>query len=809
MDGQKIMKRAKETKDALLSKIKALPFLSNIANATSLDPAARFIKAILYCALSFLLGASSMAFGSYPSGMALLCASSEYSVFILIGNVAAAIAKAREYRLGYVIVLCAIFLLRLFAPQLPTLIGSSKGKQKERQNAPFDESFILRSAIAALGALGVSLARIISAGLSFYALGALIFSVTVSPVFCFILCGASKKDAPIALHRDAASILLCFLCVYAIREYSVFGFSLSLTACTFAVLFFARRHDILRSTFCALVCGLSCSPLDSAMFALITFAYSLVRKYYKKLALPVSLLCAFGYSLTFSGAAALGGTIPDVICGALLFCAFEELIISPTFSPDNAKIKAFESDSAKDPSSAARENIGAKGHSEGERNEKITRSLDELSGILTRLSAALRHPTYDDVAGICRDVCSRHCALCSRSGECYCEGGGGDDMIPTLTAAAIRNSKVVVDDVALVGIENIQKRHAAKGKCVRADAIVGDINAQLRELDRSLSGGDHSEAFALCCKDLSRLLREGEERRAFEEERDPALTRKAIASLRELRVAFDCAGVYGKDRKCVIITGIDPIASAAQSKKITKALSASLGAEFSSPVFSSSGTLEMMTLFARPALCCESDTLCLAKFGEEVCGDTANVFEDDGNFYSMISDGTGSGKDAAISSRICCSFAEKLTKCGGSLPCVIGAINDFILTQSFECGATADLFRLDLYTREARFIKSGTPPTFVIRGDNIFKIGSSSMPIGLTHEINAEEIVMRLQAGDTVIMASDGVFCDQGAALKAAQAALDQNDLSCAELTKVIADTADTSSMKDDMSVLVVRVKAA
>lgn len=39
----------------------------------------------------------------------------------------------------------------------------------------------------------------------------------------------------------------------------------------------------------------------------------------------------------------------------------------------------------------------------------------------------------------------------------------------------------------------------------------------------------------------------------------------------------------------------------------------------------------------------------------------------------------------------------------------------------------------------------------------MFKIASGTIPVGITREINAEQIKFRLERGDVVVMVSDGV----------------------------------------------------
>ena len=64
---------------------------------------------------------------------------------------------------------------------------------------------------------------------------------------------------------------------------------------------------------------------------------------------------------------------------------------------------------------------------------------------------------------------------------------------------------------------------------------------------------------------------------------------------------------------------------------------------------------------------------------------------------------------------------------------------------------------IDLVTGEARFIKSGAAPSFVLRDGSIFRLQSKTVPIGIIRALDAEMIKFDVQPGDTVVMVSDGV----------------------------------------------------
>jgi stage II sporulation protein E len=146
------------------------------------------------------------------------------------------------------------------------------------------------------------------------------------------------------------------------------------------------------------------------------------------------------------------------------------------------------------------------------------------------------------------------------------------------------------------------------------------------------------------------------------------------------------------------------------------------------------------------------------KESEVVNGDIISIFDNDEEyFYTLISDGMGSGRDAALTSRVASVFLEKLLSGGNNKAVALEMLNNFIRCKNMESFATIDLLEIDMLSGQASFIKSGAAPSYIMRNGSLFKIASNSMPVGITREINAEEIKFELQEGDIIVMISDGV----------------------------------------------------
>ena len=83
-------------------------------------------------------------------------------------------------------------------------------------------------------------------------------------------------------------------------------------------------------------------------------------------------------------------------------------------------------------------------------------------------------------------------------------------------------------------------------------------------------------------------------------------------------------------------------------------------------------------------------------------------------------------------------------------------LNNILRAGERECTATVDIAEIDRITGEAKFVKSGAAPSFVLRGGSIFRLQSKTVPIGILRALDAEMIRFDVQPGDRVVMVSDG-----------------------------------------------------
>ena len=124
-----------------------------------------------------------------------------------------------------------------------------------------------------------------------------------------------------------------------------------------------------------------------------------------------------------------------------------------------------------------------------------------------------------------------------------------------------------------------------------------------------------------------------------------------------------------------------------------------------------------------------------------------------GRLLALISDGMGSGYPAARES----ATAARLV--GAPLELALKAANALLLDRFGEdMFATADAAVIDAHTGEAAFGKLAACPTLILRGGEVLRVPGGGLPLGIVSGVEPGMARLRLCPGDTVVMASDGVF---------------------------------------------------
>lgn len=149
-----------------------------------------------------------------------------------------------------------------------------------------------------------------------------------------------------------------------------------------------------------------------------------------------------------------------------------------------------------------------------------------------------------------------------------------------------------------------------------------------------------------------------------------------------------------------------------------------------------------------------------AKGGGLVSGDSYKMMEiGTGKYAVAISDGMGNGERAHFESMETLKLLQKFLESGIEEKIAIKSVNSVLsLRTTDEIFATLDLAMIDLQDAKAKFLKIGSIPSFIKRGDKIIKIEASNLPMGIIEDFDVDVVSEQLKAGDILIMMSDGIF---------------------------------------------------
>ena len=124
-----------------------------------------------------------------------------------------------------------------------------------------------------------------------------------------------------------------------------------------------------------------------------------------------------------------------------------------------------------------------------------------------------------------------------------------------------------------------------------------------------------------------------------------------------------------------------------------------------------------------------------------------------------ISDGMGNGERAHQESNETLRLLQKILQSGIEEKVAIKSVNSVLsLRTTDEIFSTLDLAMIDLQDASVRFLKIGSTPSFIKRGDKVIKIESSNLPMGMIQEFDVDVVSEQMKAGDLLIMMSDGIF---------------------------------------------------
>ena len=278
------------------------------------------------------------------------------------------------------------------------------------------------------------------------------------------------------------------------------------------------------------------------------------------------------------------------------------------------------------------------------------------------------------------------------------------------------------------------------------------------------------------------------------------------------------AVVHGKDKRKVTVLCDSEGFLKSRCEGIARILTDVFGYRVSYGDVRESGGRAYLTFWQSPVLSVSVFGKKKNAYSEDTfCGDSFGVVDgaSDGSFFAFISDGMGSGREAARTSELCSVFLEELLPVGAAegarIETSLEMLNGFLSNRNSlgtaECASTVDLCALDLVGCRADFYKCGAAPTYVFRDGSLFKLRCRTVPIGIVSEVDVGKVDMELLPGDVIVMVSDGVTqgreeCPELFEYLHARLLTHSTE----QLADAVVDFAVSQGSTDDISAVVIRV---
>jgi len=143
----------------------------------------------------------------------------------------------------------------------------------------------------------------------------------------------------------------------------------------------------------------------------------------------------------------------------------------------------------------------------------------------------------------------------------------------------------------------------------------------------------------------------------------------------------------------------------------------------------------------------------------EISGDIYDIFEQrGGQTVIAMGDVSGKGAAAALYGGLMSGLLRTLAPRRPRPAELMRALNDALVQRRVESRyVTLGILLWDATTRKIVMANAGAIPPMICRGGDILKLRVEGVPIGLLDNREYEELTFQAQAGDTIVLYSDGI----------------------------------------------------
>lgn len=730
---------------------------------TSLDSTLKEIRAdgrslirdLIIFTVGFLLARCQILLGARPLGIAFVALLSSGIWPALTGAVIGSLTLGVD-GIIFAVATVIVALLRVTV--------SVSERREDEGVALFCENLLLRISVSVLSGFVVAVYEVLMRGLNEATLLFGLAMIILTPLITFLLSGLcttgidpwelifgsadtlglsglERRERYDRIFFQISALSLIAFISLSFKEVSILGISFSYLFAVMITLVAAKRFGTVRALATGFVSTLIISGELSVSFALAGLCAGIMMGFgtgYALVAGGVALCVWAAYS---SGLNGLLSTLPEYIIGAALSLPLLKRIG-----------EGSEGESENEADESAEDMVGTMALAY---QKEFSGSIDRLDGVLARLAEVVGRYNSgnfrlyeEEYRHLLTEVTKRACVGCDMAGECIKSG----------IRPLIKNTEAVVG--LLCEGKRIEPGDLCTDRemCAMAEELAAEINREVghreQEKYQKFGIGGIADEYSLISSLVGAARAEDDAERCV----DNAMTEPLSAAIEECGFNNGVIRVFGSRRKHFILAGEDEDGRKITSFELRRSIEEAAGVKLGAAEYYRRGKMALMECGIRPSYKVSYATASESGSTGEVSGDTAICFESGGDrFYSLISDGMGSGDMARDTSRFVAEYIRDAMEVGAAKETLLHLLNHSIRLKGDECSATVDLLELDLLNGDAMFIKSGAPPSYVKRGSSIFRIRSQTAPIGLMRSIDSEKISVKASEGDYIIMFSDGV----------------------------------------------------
>ncbi len=755
--------------------------------------------------VAFLFSRCHIAFSAYPLGISFVAMLPRGVWISLIGVVAGSLSLGRSGIIHAIISLIVVFLR----------VVISGGEDRGAGKTIFHEALVLKLAAAVIGAFIGATYEVLLGGFSFRSVMYGVFSVLMTLAFTFafsgiidggvsfsdiltsrarLFSGRGEKERFGAYIFQGSSLLFVFLIALSLKQYDILGISPSYIFASFITLTVAKRLGALRGMAVGFVSCLAVSSLYSAAFALVGLTAGLLFSGGLGFALVGAGIILSLWGFYAGGVTGFLSLFPEYVTAALLTLPMlKKLPSAAVESIEEEKQNTDAADMVRTCAAAYRGTVFDGG-------EALPAALLGISASLRGFGIGEGEVSKEEYRDIAIESTKEFCKGCHYYSTCVIENPAPCvENIDIIATKLYNNEKLLASDSAI-----------APRYCHSCTALFSEVSRNAADYEKAKYKTKKLESLSKLYELHSRLISECTTAQEKAARQDKELSEKLLGVFIDSGLSGADVRVYGERKKHIIAAAHDRDGHIISSKKLKSDIEEALGLILDRQEFYRKGDAALFECSSLPMYSIDFSAAGAPISNAEPSGDTAVSFEsDDGKFYSLISDGMGSGEPARRTSSFCADFLSSILNSSASKSTAFHILNHIVRSGEEECSATVDLFEFDLYTGDAVFYKCGAAASYVKRDNSIFRIRSETAPIGLMKNIDAERVRVEVKSGDYIVMISDGVSQSPEDATWLLEFLNKPATPDVREYAdEILALAKDNSKLCDDISVSVLRVLA-